>query len=472
MEDNLLKKFLTFSYGSGIGLIIGFFTTMVTTRILDPEDFGKASMFTLAINVCTIFIIFGHDQSFVRFFYEEKEEKRGGLLYNCLKIPIIIAVIISLLILFFSKQISLFLFEEKNLKIIFILIFGMIIQILYRYGVLVIRMQKKGNLFSLLEILNRLSQFAIIIILFFFIGPSYEIIIYSTVITLSVLAVVSIMFAKKFWHYRNISLENLKHSKAGILNYSYPLVLTTLITWLFESFDKVAIRNWSDFQELGLYAAAFKIVALLSVIQVAFSTFWSPICYEKFEADPEDRTFYEHISTIVAFSMFIVAIVTIAFKDIIIMLLGQEYGEAGKIIPFLVFMPIMYTLSETTVIGINFYKKPKWHILIAGIVCVVNIVGNSILVPPYGATGAAISTALSYIIFFGLRTYVSLKYYKVNYKLKKVYFVIFTILLYGFYSLHNETLLGSILVGFIFFSIVIIVYFRDLLNLYRNYKNI
>jgi len=49
MKENLIKKFLSFSYGSWIGLVIGFFSTMLTTRILSPQDFGKVSMFTLAI---------------------------------------------------------------------------------------------------------------------------------------------------------------------------------------------------------------------------------------------------------------------------------------------------------------------------------------------------------------------------------------------------------------------------------------
>lgn len=116
--------------------------------------------------------------------------------------------------------------------------------------------------------------------------------------------------------YKNISSKKLKHSKFKILKYSYPLLLTTLITWLFQSIDKVALRHWSDFQELGLYAAAFKIVALLSVVQIGFSTFWTPVCYERFEKNPHDKI-YASMSKIVS-------IITISFKDIIILFLGER----------------------------------------------------------------------------------------------------------------------------------------------------
>ena len=81
MKENLLKKFLLFSYGSWIGLVISLLGTIITTRILLPEDFGRASMFTLALNIAMLFILLGMDQSFVRFFYEEDEEKDEGDCY-------------------------------------------------------------------------------------------------------------------------------------------------------------------------------------------------------------------------------------------------------------------------------------------------------------------------------------------------------------------------------------------------------
>lgn len=124
------------------------------------------------------------------------------------------------------------------------------------------------------------------------------------------------MSEKKFWDKKNRKIENLKHKGIEIVRFGSPLVITILITWLFESFDKIAIRHSSDFNELGLYAAAYKIVALVSVLQTTFSTFWTPVAYEKFENEPEDKKFYERIFKIVSFMMFLVAIISIAGKEL------------------------------------------------------------------------------------------------------------------------------------------------------------
>ncbi|MGE7905351.1 lipopolysaccharide biosynthesis protein [Peribacillus sp. NPDC094092] len=466
MNNNLIKKFLSFSYGSFLGLIIGFITTMITTRILQPEEFGKVSMFTLAINISMIFAIFGTDQAFVRFFYEEEKSKRGGLLYNCLKPVFYLTLFLLLTFLFFQKKLSLMLFGEYNSIVAVMLALGIVVQILYRYASLVIRMQQKGHLFSLIELLNRIFTFILIIMFYLIMGPTFEIVVYSTVFTFLLLTIYLIYNQKNIWSFKYFSENSLKHNNKDILKYSYPLVLTTLITWLFEAFDKIALRQWADFQELGLYSSAFKIVALLTIFQKVFATFWTPVAYESFENNPKNTMIYSNVSKIVTFLMSIVAIVTIMAKDLIVVLLGPEYQEASKILPFLVFMPLMYTISETTVLGINFYKKPKWHIVIAGVSCICNIIGNWVLVPQFGGLGAALSTAFSFLVFFMLRTHISLKYYKVNYGLGKLYTSIVIVTIVSSLATFNDRFLFNLVFGAICIIFLVFLYIKDIKYIY------
>ena len=462
MKNDLFKKFLTYFYGSGVGLVIGLVTTMISTRLLSPEDFGKASMFTLAVNVLMIFIIFGTDQAFVRFFYEEEKELRSKLLFNSMKVPSLLLFVVLLFLFIFKDTVMVFLFDDNNPFVFLVLIISIVFQAIYRYALLVIRMQQKGHLYSLLEIVNKSVNLILLVILFYVMGSQYEILIYSTGITLVVLTGVSILLEKKFWKPLSKTTSKPRHSQRDIIQFSYPLVLTTLITWLFQSFDKIALRQWSDFEELGLYSAAFRIVALLNVVQVSFTTFWSPVCYEHFEKHPDDREFFSKTSKIIGFIMFLIAVVTILFKDIIVMLLGSDYKEAAIIMPFLIFMPMMYTLSETTVIGLNFSKKTKWHILIASIACMANIIGNFILVPPYGAAGAAVSTGLSFVIFFVLRTHLSLKYYYVDYGLKRVYFLIGCISGYALQNMIWPHHLITYVTGVVLIILIVALYSKEL----------
>lgn len=468
MKDTLIKKFLKFSYGSWLGLLLGLISTMIVTRLISPDALGKASMFDLFIQVVMVVTIFGTDQAFVRFFYEEQDSKRGALLYNSLRLPVITSLVMILVIILFFRPITDFLFGNESLSLAILIAIGILTQVLLRFSQLVIRMQQKGHLYSLIQIFQKLFYLIFIILFFYFIGSTYEVLILSSVTMVILVMCIAIYYGKEFWSLNNLKVKGVKHSQKEILKFGTPFVLTIFISWLFESFAKIAIRQWSTFDELGLFAAAMRLVALVKVLKSTFSTFWTPVSYERFERQPEDKAFFRDISILVSFAMFLVAIISIAAKELIVALLGSDYSSAVNIMPFLVFMPVLYTISETTVMGINFYKKISWHILIAIVSCAVNIVGNWLLVPEYGAIGASISIASSYVVFFTLRTVISLKYYKVEYPLLRIYFMVLVIAMYATLSITITSLSLNLLIGVLLIILLTIIFYKDLIYIIKN----
>lgn len=472
MVNKLLKKFLSFSYGGVVGAAIGFITSMITTRILLPEEFGKTSMFTLFVNIAMILAVFGTDQAFVRFYYEEEEKKRGALLYNCLKIVFIILLPVLIIIILFRVELLEYLFSEYSTSVFIALIIAVITQVFYRFGTLVVRMQQKGNLYSIIQILSRIFILLGVIFFYIFLGSTYEILVFATVISFFVLVIFLIYSQKRYWSVSNLSIPNTHHSKREIFSYSYPLVFTTAVMWIFEGMDKIAIRQWADFNELGLYSVAIKIIGLLTIIKTAFTTFWTPVAFEHFEKNPTNTSFYANVSKLVTFVMMLVAILVIMMKDIMIMLFGSGYEGAGVMLSFLVFIPVMYTISETTVIGINFYKKVKWHMVIVSVVCIVNFIGNWLLVPKLGGVGASISTGLSYILFYTLRTFISLHYYKVNYGLIKTYTATAVLLSFASYTLVPIQPIHELIAGLIAMLLIILIYLDDIKHFIKLRKEV
>ena len=157
-------------------------------------------------------------------------------------------------------------------------------------------------------------------------------------------------------------------------------------------------------------------------------------------------------------------------NNFLILLLGKKFYPALYIMPMLVFIPIMYVLSETTVIGINFKKKTKYFLYISFIVLIINLVGNLILVPLFGARGAAISTGISYIIFFSLRTYFSTKLMSFGFNLKKQYFIVSLMLFYALFLTFYNCIIVTVIIGVMLEIIIIIVYYPILNEIYRKYK--
>lgn len=417
----ILKKFIEFSLGNGIVLILGFLSSPIITRLINPEEFGKFSMFNTVVSLFTLIIILGLDQAYVRFFYEEDEEKRTSLLFNCIKIPLTINIIFSMLLLILYKPISKFVIGKYSVVLIVILILHNTFSIIGRFSLLIIRMKQRGKVYSLLQVVGKLSYLTFILLFFRIFSSDYRVLVYAIVFSNVFVVLLSLFIEKKDWIKLLDNKSKTRVRKKELISYGIPLIFSMAITWLFQSTDKIFLKAYTDYIEIGIYSSAFAIISLLNAFQSSFTTFWVPVANEKYKNKSSCKEFFIRINDIVTFVMLNIAVILITFKDQIILFLGKDYREAATIFPFLVFIPIMYTISETTVLGINFKKKTKYHIIIAIISCTVNIIGNIILVPILYAKGAAISTGISYLIFFVLRTAISNKLYKVDYKLNRIY---------------------------------------------------
>ena len=204
------------------------------------------------------------------------------------------------------------------------------------------------------------------------------------------------------------------------------------------------------------------------MIQTGFTSFWTPVVYEHYENNPNDTIFFKKANDYLSFTFFLIGIVILMSRNIMVILLGNKYYESMYIMPMLIFAPIMYTVSETTVMGINFKKKSVYFIYISIIISIINIAGNMLLVPIIGARGAAISTGFSYIIYFTLRTYFSQKLINFNFDLKRLYFIIALITIYSLFLTFYNNLFLTIGVGILLLILLLIIYMKVIKEVYEN----
>lgn len=369
------------------------------------------------------------------------------------------------MIYIFKEKISIFFLGYSEKYFWLILIFSILFSGLNNYSFLVIRMQQKGKIYSVCNVLLKILEFIFILLLYKKYGDDYKTLVVALLLSLGLVTIFSIIIERKFWGFNGDS----RITKKEILEFSLPLTLTMALNWVFASSDKIIIKTLSNVVELGLYSGAFKIISLLSVLQTGFTTFWTPVVYEHFSKNPDDTEFYKKANDYLSLIFFLIGIGLLMFRNIIILLLGAKYREAVFIMPMLIFIPIMFLLSETTHMGIGFKKKTKYYLYISIIVSMTNLIGNIILVPYLGAKGAAISTGLSYIIFFSCRTYFSSKLINFNFNLKRIYLIIvfyigYTLILSFVNFWEVDMLLGSVIV-----VIVLFLYKREIIELYEKY---
>jgi O-antigen/teichoic acid export membrane protein len=375
------------------------FTVPFVTRMVSPGELGKSSLFTLTQTLLTFVIFLGLDQSFVRYYNTGVEKKK--LLFNSLILPICVCFIVIIGIIIFNNELSFWLFGQYEPLIIFGLCFLLPLIIIYGFAQQLIRMELRGKLYSILSIIFQLTNFLCLFLLLLFIERSFRMIIFATILSYFINTILVILFTKNVL---NVRLNNFnKNLVKDLLHFGLPLVPATLLSWVLNSFDKIGLKKWSSFEELGLYTAAFKIVSLLAIVQAVFTSAWTPVAYRWYE-NKEDNSNFDKVSVVVLAVMVTGFAFIIIFRDIIMLFLGDEYRSVSLIFIYLLFVPVMYTVSETTALGIGFSKKTKFGLYVSIISVVINIIGNYLLIPDFGARGAAISTCISYLVFFWMRT--------------------------------------------------------------------
>jgi O-antigen/teichoic acid export membrane protein len=460
-----LKGFISFSLGTWFRAIISFFSTPVISYLIVPEEFGRASMFALAYNIALLFSLMGLDQSFVRYYYEKKES--GDIFWNCLLPSISLGTIISIFFVIFEKTLSIVLYGDyyKNIGLLFAI--SLLTGVLQRFNQLSIRMQKKGFLFSLIDIVSSLTNFGGTVFFALFFSKSFYAIVFGQVIGNIVALIVGFFLDKEYRKFSKLSFEMLKE----YLKYGIPFIPSALLFWFFSSIDRISLRQFSNFTEIGLYSAAFKVVSVMQLIQSGFTTFWVPVAYEKYESKYDSKDFFEKANSLISFILFIFGLFVLIFKDLIFMLFAKSYREASYVAPFLILYPIMYMISETTVLGINFAKKTYWHIIITALSSFANFVGNTLLVPSLGAKGAAISTGLSYILFFALRTIIGQKYYPLNINMRKIYFSTLLIVIVATVGAFSRNQILYYVVCLLNLVIILLIYKNELRYIMEKLKN-
>ena len=458
-KESFLKQIFQLATGAMINLVIGVLTAPIITRLVDPNEYGQLSLFNTYSSIALMVFVLGLDQTFVRYFYIEKEKKyQKKLLSFCIGLPVILAAIGSIVILLCHLANPTFLGFDNI--IIWCFVINIYILILNRFGMLVLRLQYKTALYSAMNILHKVLYVVIVIPLAIFLKRHYlYILVFATLISVLVTAIISVISERSFW-FEKVSDYDLPVSKKEMIQFGFPLMIASGVFLLFQATDKLCVKYYGTYSDVGVYSSAQNLMAVFSIIQTTFNTLWAPKAIDHYETNPDDRSFYIKMNQIITVLMFLFGSCVLLCKDLFVLLLGEKYREASAIIPFLMFNPIMYTVSETTVTGLSITKHTTSQVIITGVSAVVNLFGNMLLIPILGSKGAAVSTGLSYIVFFTLRTVFSNHYFPIDFKLNRFYLLTIVFAAGSFYHMFHS--FNIIIVGIFVVSIACIcILYRD-----------
>jgi len=196
-----------------------------------------------------------------------------------------------------------------------------------------------------------------------------------------------------------LSLQASRAAWRRLAPYALPLLPHRLTALGLALFGQYAVRQLLGLHQAGLYGVALRFVTPLSFVVNAIQTAWTPykLTIHAEEADPAS-VLRDLVTWYVAGVSLLWLGVSVAGPEALRLLTAGDFHEAAPLVPWLALAPwlngLYYMLGTGFEIGSD--TKPLPFISAAGTLCVV--LTSYLLIPTYGAAGAAGATALGWLV--------------------------------------------------------------------------
>ena len=396
------KNIFSFAIGPILSAILGIVSLPIIAWYFPVSDIGRFSILQLSISFSVLIYSLGLDQSFIREYSNSYNKPSTFISSYILGLCLIIT---SGLVLFTFEPylISLFLYGISSIELSVLTYFSVIISYLNRFFSLVFRMENKGKLFSMVQFIPKLLTTLLIIITINFTSHTeFSLILYSF------FSSSLITFIYICWNLRDFLCQQFKakidfSELKKMLVFGLPLVPGGLAVWALTAMDKYFLKDMVGFSELGIYSIAFSIASAATILGTVFNIIWAPMVYNWINGDNAHKKVNSVYNYMEFFCIVIICLVGM-FSWLVPYLLPVGYEQVKILIPVLVLSPLLYTLSEVSSIGIGVTKRTHFAMLASILTAAINILGNYLLIPYFGAAGAAFSTVISMFVYFILRT--------------------------------------------------------------------
>ncbi len=407
----LSEAFISFS-GMSLGSVFRYMFSIIMARFLGAQMLGLYSLGNAITRIAEIFALMGLDNGVLRFVSRDTDDKENvdRSINSSLKVGLIFSLLISIVLFTCAEKIVNDILKEDLFLIIVIKVFALSLPL----SVLTLISSFATQAFKVLkykifvnQIVNPLTLLIAFVASYFFLGTNLSILL-PTIIS----SIIGLLFILKFLNnFCSISFSKIINTTvdSDILKFSIPLMFVSAIGIIMHWIDIIMLGILSNATEVGMYHPIERTAGLVRMILFAFAGIFAPIFsehyFKKNKVGMKD-SYQSSSKYILAFSI-PVFIFLFIFSKPMLLVFGTEFQNyfALKVLLIGIFIQTIFGLGSST---LTMSGYTNFNLLNVSIALVLNIISNSILIPLYGLTGAALATSFALIILSGLRYFENL----------------------------------------------------------------
>ena len=453
-----LKRFFKDAIIYGIAAVlpraINIFLVKLHTSTLRADKYAINTDYYVYAAYFNALLTYGMETAFFRFFSKEKE--KGKIVSTAFLSLLFTSLIFLFLTLLYSEQLAAF-FGFKIALFFKLLVWTITLDTLVVIPYAYLRVINKPFKFTLFKVLN-IFVFAFLNVFFLWFVPyaientislpNFIVEYYNSqpkVIHIFVAGTIAsastflLLFPIVFKFNFIFDFQLLKK----MLGYSLPIMIGSLAFVTNENLDKLLLGNLVGKEQMGIYAACYKLGVFMTLYIMAFRLGAEPFFFNQADKKNAKDTYSKILTwfTILGalFMLFVVVFIDV-FAQI---LLGkQEYFEALHIVPIILLANLFLGIYNNLSVWYKLTDKTRFGMFFSIFGAIITILFNIIMIPIIGFIASAWATLITYGFMMLLSYFIGKKHYPVPYQLKKVsFYVLFSVLLswLSFYFFRGET---------------------------------
>ncbi|MDR0974083.1 MAG: polysaccharide biosynthesis C-terminal domain-containing protein [Ruminococcus sp.] len=398
----LVSDTIVFAIGSFGAKFLSFFLVRLYTGVMTEAEYGKADLIYQTINIIYPLITLAFADAVIRFGLDRGYSKTK-VFSSALFVTMIGCGVFALC----SPALNTI---PEFFGYTFFIYAACMFSSLRQITACFIRSRNMVKLFALDGILATLTT--VIFNVIFLVGLDMG--VRGYVLSIICSDILSVLFLSAVGStYKYINFRGIASTLRDMIKYSLPLVPTYILWWITSASDRWFVIGLVGETQNGIYSAAYKIPTLLLMFTTLFFQAWQMSVIE----NKDDKELTDYFSKIWgAYSSLLLTgacgliLICKPLTNILVDTNGKDFGLSYRYCAILIIAMVFQCACQFLTSIYNVKKRSVNACITALAAAVSNIILNIILIPHFGPTGAAIATAVSYIICFGARLIDSRRY--------------------------------------------------------------
>ena len=437
---NTLKQSAIYGLSRISVKLVAFIITPIISTYFTVSEYGILDRFERFWQIIFAISLFGIETALLRWYTLITDEyRKKAFIFTILSFLIIVNIILILFGYIFSRQLSLLIFDSAIYSSVILYTFIIAcFEALMVIPLSILRAKNKPALYLIITFTSTIITLLLQLYVLFYTENKLSGIFISKFIAPATVFLFLIPFL-----INNIKLHFDKKMIIEVIRFSFPLMLTGVVSTLLNSVNRFILGFLGQPNDVGLFGLASNISGIITFLLISpFQLAFNAIFWQKLKDDNAQRYYTKSMTYSVFLYIWAAVCLSLLIPYIIKIYIptNTAYWGATNLIPILSMSLVFYGMLTIAYMSYHHAKRNDLIFYFQTGTLILNIVLNYLLIPHFKMFGAALSTFFSFGVLIIIMYYFSRQFYFIKYESMKlvIMMVLGFVLIYSPYLLKIE----------------------------------